>query len=293
MSDAAGAWDGDLEGAGLQALLRDVAPALCSDRCVLRETAARVQPSRGAPLATVAAALLDDYFAHAATSSAAASPSEQADRGIAEARGRQAALYAERRAHTPPVASQQAQLRDARLRARARWTAQRPPRVCTLAQLDARERQVAERAEKEEEEKHRRGGLLHTIASFNEPETIGRRALELTNEFRAKNGLGALRWSAALCAIGAGHSRDMAEGRVAFGHDGFRTRMARMPGSVRAAAENVAMNHGSGDVAKTAVRGWIDSPGHRRNLLGTYTECGIGVHEHHGRFYLTQLFALR
>ena len=99
--------------------------------------------------------------------------------------------------------------------------------------------------------------------------------------------------SAALCAIGAGHSRDMAEGRVAFGHDGFRTRMARMPGSVRAAAENVAMNHGSGDVAKTAVRGWIDSPGHRRNLLGTYTECGIGVHEHHGRFYLTQLFALR
>ena len=85
----------------------------------------------------------------------------------------------------------------------------------------------------------------------------------------------------------------MAEGRVAFGHDGFRGRMSRMPGSVRGAGENVAMNYGVGDVAKVAVDGWIKSPGHRRNLLGDFDDCGIGVFERHGKFYLTQLFAKR
>ena len=308
MSDAAAAWDGDPESAALQALLRDVAPALCRDRRVLRATAARVQPAPGTPLAAVAAALLDDYFAHASADAAAEPPAPApataaaADRGLAEARGRQAALFAARRAHTPPVGSQQTQLRAARLRAQARWAASerertRAGRVCTLAQLrardEAREQAAAAAAAEESASSRRKGGLLHTIASFNDPENIGRRALELTNEFRARNGLGALRWSQALCDIGAGHSRDMAEGRVAFGHDGFRARMARMPGGVCTAAENVAMNYGTGDVAKTAVRGWIESPGHRRNLLGAYSECGIGVHAHGGRFYLTQLFAQR
>jgi len=86
---------------------------------------------------------------------------------------------------------------------------------------------------------------------------------------------------------------DMAEGRVPFGHQGFTGRMKRMPGIVRGAAENVAWNTGGDDVAKIAVDGWIDSPGHRRNMLGNYDECGIGVYEHNGRFYLTQLFAKR
>lgn len=302
MSDGAAAWDGDPESAALQALLRDVAPALCRDRRVLRATAARVQPARGTPLAAVAAALLDDYFAHA--SCTAPVPAAAADRGLAEARGRQAALYAAHRAHTPPVGTQQAQLAAARRRAHARWATTAPERprtarVCTLAQLDARD-QAAAVTEAENNSNssssttgEKRGGLLHTIASFSEPASIGRRALELTNALRAQSGLGALRWSEALCAIGAAHSRAMAEGRVPFGHDGFRARVAQMPGGVRAAAENVAMNHGAGDVARTAVRGWSESPGHRRNMLGTYTECGIGVHAHHGRFYLTQLFALR
>jgi len=86
---------------------------------------------------------------------------------------------------------------------------------------------------------------------------------------------------------------DMAEGRVPFGHTGFRGRMNRMPGPVRGAAENVAWSAGYGDVAKTAVDGWINSPGHRRNMLGNYDVCGIGVYSCNGRTYLTQLFAKR
>jgi len=85
----------------------------------------------------------------------------------------------------------------------------------------------------------------------------------------------------------------MAEGRVPFGHKGFQGRMKRMPGVVRGAAENVAWSSGSDDAGKTAVDGWINSPGHRRNMLGNYDECGIGVYQHNNRCYLTQLFAKR
>lgn len=51
------------------------------------------------------------------------------------------------------------------------------------------------------------------------------------------------------------------------------------------------MNSGSQDIAKVAVDGWIESPGHRKNLLGKSIFCGIGVHQNaKGTWYLTQLF---
>jgi uncharacterized protein YkwD len=44
---------------------------------------------------------------------------------------------------------------------------------------------------------------------------------------------------------------------------------------------------------RTAVNGWIDSPGHRKNLLARHTHCGIGVYcNDAGAYYSTQLFAL-
>ena len=59
------------------------------------------------------------------------------------------------------------------------------------------------------------------------------------------------------------------EAVVPFGHAGFSHRVSQFPFHVNSAAENVAMSHGfsSRQVAKIAVDGWIDSPGHRRNLL--------------------------
>lgn len=48
---------------------------------------------------------------------------------------------------------------------------------------------------------------------------------------------------------------------------------------------------GVSEVAKVAVNGWIESPGHCKNLLGNFTYCGIGVYmNHEGKYYLTQLF---
>ena len=134
--------------------------------------------------------------------------------------------------HAKPVSvSQEQQIRQARERARERWlrtAAGRPgsasafgagakARVCTLETLEQRDkmRQAAERAMDEHgsysdvTEGGRARGVVHTIAGFSDPTNIGRRALELTNEFRAKNGLPKLTWSQMICDIGVGHSKGL------------------------------------------------------------------------------------
>lgn len=55
---------------------------------------------------------------------------------------------------------------------------------------------------------------------------------------------------------------------------------------------NLAYNGGVADTARVAVEGWIKSPGHRKNLLGAFDLCGIGVAQSSGgEFFFTQLFA--
>lgn len=123
---------------------------------------------------------------------------------------------------------------------------------------------------------------------------IGQEALKLTNEFRAKHSLPALVWNQTLCDIGYEHSRNMGEGKVSFSHVGFDKRVKAYPFAHRTAAENLAMNWGvpESQVARVAVEGWIDSPGHRKNLLGHHTLCGIAVYCGTRGYFLTQLFAL-
>eukprot|EP01132_Coremiostelium_polycephalum_P003138 gene3138-3923_t len=122
---------------------------------------------------------------------------------------------------------------------------------------------------------------------------IGKRAFELTNQYRRANGLPSCNWNDSLMQLGAEHSKNMGTGVVAFGHDGFQNRIRRYPFQHRGTAENVSYRYGSNDVAKDAVDGWINSPGHRKNMLGQFNLCGVGVFKaRDGKIYLTQLFAL-
>jgi len=74
------------------------------------------------------------------------------------------------------------------------------------------------------------------------------------------------------------HSVNMAHFRVKVGHDGFSERARKVPMSfIRSCAENVAFNKGAYDIALVSVNGWINSPGHRKNLLGGFNYCAIGV----------------
>ena len=65
---------------------------------------------------------------------------------------------------------------------------------------------------------------------LSKSEKMGMICLELTNKFRAsKNeghlgGLPALEWSKQLHDIALGHSQNMGNGKVKFGHGGFKNR---------------------------------------------------------------------
>lgn len=130
------------------------------------------------------------------------------------------------------------------------------------------------------------------VARSYDPELISRQALDGTNRYRGSKGLAPLRWNEGIARIAAEHAAQMASGAMPFSHDGFDARVRAFPIHHRGAAENLAMNHGLAEVADTAVKGWIESPGHEKNLRGSYNLCGIGTaRAPNGAFYLTQLFA--
>lgn len=85
----------------------------------------------------------------------------------------------------------------------------------------------------------------------------------------------------------------MAGGRVRVGHDGFSERARAIvrvyPGA--RVSENVAANRGYRRPTRRALRGWLRSRSHRRNLLRRATWTGVGVAiDRTGRCYFVQLF---
>ena len=122
---------------------------------------------------------------------------------------------------------------------------------------------------------------------------IGKKCLELTNEFRKKNGLGPLYWEDNVWKISFEHSRNMGIRKVKFGHDGFNDRIRTLPFYFSLACENVFMCQGISEfrLAEMAVDGWINSPGHRKNLLSSTSHCSIAVFRNsYFEFFLTQIF---
>jgi uncharacterized protein YkwD len=133
-----------------------------------------------------------------------------------------------------------------------------------------------------------------------EYEDIGKLALKYTNEFRIKNNKCSLNWSKEIAIICTEHSKNMCEKKVSFGHDGFDDRIKKFTFDSSISCENVAMNKGCSNIAKTAVDGWINSPGHRKNLLSDTNICGniivfiigIGVYKNNNNeYYLCQIFS--
>lgn len=115
--------------------------------------------------------------------------------------------------------------------------------------------------------------------------------LENVNQYRHTKGLKPLVMNNVISAEARKHSEDMANDRMAFGHDGFDARIQRISsqlGAARQSAENVAL----GDLsAQQVVSNWINSPGHRQNIEGNFTLTGIGVAKNKkGVTYFTQIF---
>jgi len=115
--------------------------------------------------------------------------------------------------------------------------------------------------------------------------------LQGINHFRLMHLLPPLKLDQSLSAIASTHSQNMAKHVYPMGHQGFEKRFARirqiMPGTQQA-SENVAYGYRNVD---EVIQGWIRSPGHRANILGSFRLTGIAIaHDERGRPYYTQIF---
>ena len=125
-----------------------------------------------------------------------------------------------------------------------------------------------------------------------------REVLDRINAIRADRRLPELSLRIELAGVARAHSRDMAEHNF---FDHANPSGSRPAGRVRAAgvrfkgvAENITMNNNPETPADQAVRDWMDSPGHRRNILdAAFLETGVGMAvSKDGRYYFTQLFLI-
>ncbi|MGY3334457.1 uncharacterized protein YkwD/DNA-directed RNA polymerase specialized sigma24 family protein [Streptomyces filamentosus] len=124
--------------------------------------------------------------------------------------------------------------------------------------------------------------------------TTADQVVALVNAERAKAGCGPVTANATLARAAQGHSDDMAA-RDFFDHTnpdgdgpGERVTAAGYPWSTY--GENIAMGQ---TTAEQVMEGWMNSPGHRANILNcSFKEIGVGVHTDGGPYW-TQVFAAR
>ena len=136
---------------------------------------------------------------------------------------------------------------------------------------------------------------VKAIASSSNQTQLAKSVHRQVNQYRASLDLAPLEFNALISQQAKIHSENMAQGLVEFGHGGFQDRIEAVGNriSYRSAAENVAYNQGHRDPVATAVAGWIDSDGHRQNMVGNYNLTGIGVATNpQGEYYFTQIFIL-
>jgi uncharacterized protein YkwD len=146
----------------------------------------------------------------------------------------------------------------------------------------------------------------------------------MINEERKSNQLATLEWDRELASIALSHSVDMAE-RGYFDHyspegEDFASRYEKasydrkttIGNQVYVGGENLFLNNvvdsytydsESGDVheyhfntlealARTTVDGWMESPGHRENILTPFSREGIGIAvSSDGKVYITENFS--
>lgn len=121
--------------------------------------------------------------------------------------------------------------------------------------------------------------------------TMEHNVFELINQHRAERHLKPLTWDDDIAKGAYKHSKDMAKGRVPFGHTGFDERVDRLMKDIprsNAAAENVAYG---AQTAEQVVDMWLNSPGHKKNIEGNFNMSGIGIEESKdGTLYFTQIF---
>lgn len=137
---------------------------------------------------------------------------------------------------------------------------------------------------------------LYPLQSSDQVTALETKLIRMVNDVRAKHGLQPTGMWDVLGYYARCHSQDMAAGKVKFGHGGFEQRAVGVQryAQLDSMGENVAYFHNVNDPLQLAVEMWMKSPDHRKNILDSYRETGIGIaFDEDGRCYITQLFATR
>ncbi len=131
----------------------------------------------------------------------------------------------------------------------------------------------------------------HEASAQTDYKKLSSDVLALVNEHRLHNKLPPLAMSDIIVSIAATHSRNMANGSVDFGHDGFDDRVSMLTRKIKHAyawGENVAYG---ARTAKEVVNMWLNSPDHRENIEGNFNLTGISIARgKDGYLYFTQIF---
>jgi len=122
-------------------------------------------------------------------------------------------------------------------------------------------------------------GSLASAQSASELEILSR-----TNQVRLERGLKPLQWDNAAYKAAQGHARDMLD-RNYFAHESpegtdVSARLQAAGATEVTVGENLATfeNYADATIVKRAMDGWINSPGHRANLLFTsFTHLGVAI----------------
>jgi uncharacterized protein YkwD len=123
-------------------------------------------------------------------------------------------------------------------------------------------------------------------AAHSSSATLSNAALCLVNQERTSRGLRALEQNRRLAKTAKGHARDMVAHNY-FSHDSldgadFAERIREsgyvQPRAFPSLGEDLAWGSGSLGTPRSIVEGWMESPGHRANILSRkFREAGMGV----------------
>ncbi len=124
---------------------------------------------------------------------------------------------------------------------------------------------------------------------------IEQHVLAETNAARAQNGLKALSADTGVAAVARAHSTDMLTKNY-FEHTNLSgcnagCRLTNAGYVWRTYGENIHWMSGyklsAQDSAKKIVNDWMNSPGHRANILGSFTYAGVGIAVSGDKIYST------
>ncbi|WP_413998270.1 CAP domain-containing protein [Flavobacterium sp. W1B] len=130
---------------------------------------------------------------------------------------------------------------------------------------------------------------LHVVENYDY-NTTELEAMDLINDYRVSVGLNPLEKINHVSYKSDEHNNYMITNKVV-NHNDFLARSGNIMKLLGAknVAENIAYNY---NTPQKALEAWLNSPGHKENILGNFTHFGIGIKAdpENGRKYYTNIF---